>query len=61
MARTSRSGDWTGRSARPGWLETRLDQAFAESPLPEDRDLKAASDLLVRLRLKERLTEPRAV
>ena len=28
-----------------------LDQAFAESPLPEDRDRKPVNELLVRLRL----------
>jgi hypothetical protein len=32
-------------------LEARLEQAFAESTLPEDRDRKPVNELLVRLRL----------
>jgi len=32
-------------------LEAQLDQAFANSPLPQDRDRKAISQFLVRLRL----------
>jgi predicted nucleotidyltransferase len=43
--------DWPFHEARLAELEARLDQAFAESKLPEDRDRKAVSDLLVRLRL----------
>jgi len=43
--------DWPYHEARLAELEARLDQAFAESKLPEDRDRKAVSDLLVRLRL----------
>ena len=43
--------DWSFHEARLAELEARLDQAFAESPLPEDRDRKAISEFLVRLRL----------
>jgi predicted nucleotidyltransferase len=53
--------DWSFHEARLAELEARLDQAFAESRLPEDRDRKAISDFLVGLRLKERFAEPRAV
>ena len=43
--------DWPFHEARLAELESRLNQAFAESPLPEDRDRKPVNDLLVRLRL----------
>ena len=43
--------DWPFHEARLAELEAQLDQAFQESKLPEDRDRKAVSDLLVRLRL----------
>ena len=46
--------DWPFHEARLAELEVRLDRAFVESKLPEDRDRKAVSDLLVRLRLSER-------
>ena len=43
--------DWPFHEARLAELEARLDQAFAESPLPEDRDRKPVNELLVGLRL----------
>jgi predicted nucleotidyltransferase len=43
--------DWPFHAARLAELESELDQAFAESPLPEDRRRKPVNDLLVRLRL----------
>jgi predicted nucleotidyltransferase len=43
--------DWSFHEARLAELESRLEQAFADSPLPEDRDRKSISDFLVRLRL----------
>lgn len=43
--------DWSFHEARLSELEAQLDQAFADSPLPEDRDRKAVSEFLVRLRL----------
>ncbi len=43
--------DWSFHEGRLAELEAQLDQAFQESKLPEDRDRKAVSDLLVRLRL----------
>ena len=43
--------DWPFHEARLAELEARLDQAFAESPLPEDRDRKSAHQFLVDLRL----------
>lgn len=45
--------DWPFHEARLGELETRLDQAFENSPLPEDRDKKPISEFLVALRLRE--------
>jgi hypothetical protein len=44
--------DWPFHKARLAELKARLDQAFAESPLPEDRDRKPVNELLVRLRLE---------
>jgi predicted nucleotidyltransferase len=44
--------DWAFHEARLAELETRLDQAFVESPLPEDRERKPVNELLVRLRLE---------
>jgi predicted nucleotidyltransferase len=43
--------DWTLHNAELRKLEQCLDSAFATSPLGEERDLNAASDLLVELRL----------
>ncbi len=43
--------DWSFHEARLAELEAQLDQAFAESKLPEDRDRKPVNELLVRLRL----------
>ena len=43
--------DWPFHEARLAELEARLDRAFAESPLPEDRERKPVNELLVRLRL----------
>jgi len=43
--------DWSFHQARLTELEAQLDQAFADSRLPEDRDRKAISEFLVRLRL----------
>jgi len=43
--------DWSLHEARLSELEAQLDQAFADSPLPEDRGRKAISEFLVRLRL----------
>jgi hypothetical protein len=43
--------DWPFHEAQLAELEAQLDQAFAESPLPEDRDRKPVNELLMRLRL----------
>jgi uncharacterized protein len=43
--------DWPFYEARLCELESQLDLAFAESPLPEDRDRKPISDFLVSLRM----------
>jgi len=43
--------DWPFHEARLAELEARLDQAFQESKLPEDRDREPVNELLVRLRL----------
>jgi uncharacterized protein len=43
--------DWPFHEARLAELEAALDQTFAESILPEDRDRKPVNELLVRLRL----------
>ncbi|MHB1037976.1 MAG: nucleotidyltransferase domain-containing protein [Pirellulales bacterium] len=43
--------DWPFHEAKLAELEARLDQAFAESPLPEVPDRKPVNELLVRLRL----------
>jgi predicted nucleotidyltransferase len=45
--------DWGFHEAQLGELEGLLDQAFRESPLPEERDRHAVNDLLVRWRLGE--------
>jgi uncharacterized protein len=44
--------DWSFHEKQLADLEAQLDRAFQESQLPEDRDRKAISDLLVRLRLE---------
>jgi len=44
--------DWSFHEKQLAELEAQLDRAFQESKLPEDRDRKAISDLLVRLRLE---------
>ena len=41
--------DWSFHEAKLRELESQLDLAFAESPLPEDRDRKPISDFLVSL------------
>ena len=46
--------DWSFHEARLDELEARLDEAFQESKLPEDRDRKPVNELLVWLRLGER-------
>jgi predicted nucleotidyltransferase len=46
--------DWPFHERQLGDLERRMDEAFAESTLPDDRDRRAAHDLLVRLRLGEK-------
>jgi len=43
--------DWPLHQERLKELEQRLDQAYAQSRLPEDRDFAAVNELLVRLRL----------
>lgn len=43
--------DWPFHEARLGDLEAELDRAYAESPLPKERDRKSVSEFLVRLRL----------
>ena len=43
--------DWTFHERRLAELEAQLDRAFAESPLPDDRDRKPISEFLVSLRL----------
>ena len=46
---------WREHAARLDELEAKLDRAFDDSTLPEDRDRKAANDLLVKLRLGQDL------
>lgn len=43
--------DWSFHEVRLAELEAQLDRAFAESPLPEDRERRPVNELLVRLRL----------
>ena len=43
--------DWSFHEARLAELEARLERAFAESPLPDDRNWKAVNDFLVGLRI----------
>jgi uncharacterized protein len=43
--------DWPFHEAQLGQLEAALEQAFDESPLPEDRDWQAVNEFLVNLRL----------
>ena len=43
--------DWPFHEARLAELEARLDQAFQESKLLEDRDRKPVSEFLIALRL----------
>ncbi|MCE9548025.1 MAG: nucleotidyltransferase domain-containing protein [Planctomycetia bacterium] len=43
--------DWPLHETRLRELEGRLDRAFAESRLPEERDFDAVNELLIRLRL----------
>ncbi len=49
--------DWPFHEARLAELEARLDQAFAESKLPEERDRRAIHEFLVDLRLAERVSD----
>jgi predicted nucleotidyltransferase len=44
--------DWLFHEAQLTVLESELDRAFAESPLPEDRDRQAVNHLLVERRLR---------
>lgn len=46
--------DWAFHDAKLSALETQLDEAFARSSLPEDRDRRAISEFLVELRMSER-------
>ncbi len=46
--------DWPFHERQLSELERRLDEAFAESGLPEERDRRPVHDLLVRLRLQDR-------
>jgi predicted nucleotidyltransferase len=46
--------DWPFHEARLAELEARLDQAFQESKLPEERGRKAVSEWLAKLRLESR-------
>jgi uncharacterized protein len=43
--------DWPFHEARLAELEARLDQAFADSPLPDNRDQQPISEFLIALRL----------
>jgi uncharacterized protein len=45
--------EWLLHEDRLAKLEARLDEAFRESKLPEDRDRKPINELLVRLRLSQ--------
>lgn len=45
--------DWAFHEAQLRELEGRLDRAFQESPLPEERDRRAVSEFLVRWRCGE--------
>ncbi len=44
--------DWDFHAGRLAELEGQLDQAFAESKLPEDRDREAVNELLLRVRFE---------
>ena len=44
--------DWSFHKQQLSVLEQRLDQAYARSPLSEQRDIAAVDELLVRLRLE---------
>jgi predicted nucleotidyltransferase len=46
--------NWPFHESRLAELESRLDQAFADSRLPEDRDKKPISEFLTGLRLTDR-------
>ncbi len=46
--------EWPFHQRQLAELERRLDEAFAESALPLERDRRAVHDLLVRLRLQDR-------
>jgi predicted nucleotidyltransferase len=46
--------DWPFHERQLEELEGRLDEAFAASSLPDDRDRRPVHDLLVRLRLQDR-------
>ncbi len=43
--------DWGFHAAQLAELESRLDRAYEESELPDERDRHAVNELLVRLRL----------
>lgn len=43
--------DWAFHDAKLSALETQLDEAFARSSVPEDRDRRAVSEFLVELRM----------
>ena len=45
--------DWPFHERQLAELERRLDEAFAESTLPEERDCRPVHDLLVRTRLRD--------
>ena len=47
--------DWQFHAQRLDQLEKQLNEAFTESQLPEARDRRAVNDLLIRLRLQDRL------
>jgi predicted nucleotidyltransferase len=49
----ARDFDWSWHDHRLTALEAELDDAFRESPLPEDRDRQAVSDFLVAVRMGE--------
>ena len=46
--------DWEQHADQLQQLESQLDESFAHSPLPEDRDTTAVHQLLVDLRLESR-------
>lgn len=56
----ARGLDWPFHDRQLGELESLLDQAFQESPLPQERDHRAVHEFLVEHRLSGRNSSPNA-